>query len=619
MFTIGTAGHVDHGKSTLIKALTGIDPDRLREEKERGMTIDLGFAWLRLPNGSEISIVDVPGHERFIKNMLAGVGGIDLALLVIAADEGVMPQTKEHLDILDLLQVKRGLVAVTKKELVDEEWLEMVASDIEDHLKGTVLAKAPIISVSAMTGEGIPELVETLEKMLADTPPKSDVGRPRLPIDRVFTLSGFGTVVTGTLVDGTLQAGQEVEIQPAGLKSRIRGLQTHKLKVEVATPGSRVAVNLASLATTDLQRGDVVTSPRWLVPTQRLDAHLRVVRAFPKPLQHGARVSFHSGSAEANAVVGVLGVDVIEPGHDAWVQIRLDQPVAVVKGDFFVIRTPNATVGGGQIIDPHPKRHKRFQTGIVENLEILRRGSPEEVVLQAVDGKQPVDLNSVVHVTGLAADRVKDILASLVSSGQALRLNEHYLSQAAWARLSGQALDLLRAYHRQHPLRPGMAREEVKSKLALPTKLFGEVIQRLIQERRIAEQNTTLRLFEHEVRFTPDQELKIKLLNEALGENPYSPPSSSELAQRLGFDANLLAALLEQGMLVKLDDSIILLPAAYREMVDRIVAHLQAKGSVTVAEVRDMFGSSRKYVLALLEHLDDQKVTRRVGDERVLR
>jgi len=583
------------------------------------MTIDLGFAWLRLPNGEEVSIVDVPGHERFIKNMLAGVGGIDLALLVIAADEGVMPQTREHLDILDLLQVRRGLVAVTKKELVDEEWLEMVISDIEDHLKGTALAGVPIVPVSAVTGEGVQLLVETLEKLLADTPPKVDVGRPRLPIDRVFTLSGFGTIVTGTLIDGSLQVGQEVEIQPGGLRSRIRGLQTHKHKVDVATPGSRVAVNLASVATTDLHRGDVVTTPKWLVPTQRLDAHLRLVRTATKSLQHGARVSFHTGSAETNAVVGVLGANEIEPGHDGWVQVRLEEPTAAVKGDYFVIRTPNATIGGGQIVDPHPRRHRRFQTSVIESLQVLRQGSPEQIVLHALDGKQPVEFNYVVQVTGLGADRVREILAGLTSSSQALRLGDYYIAWEAWVRLSAQAAEILRSYHKQHPLRLGMAREEVKSRLGLPSKLFSEVTQRLIQEQRLAEQNATLRLFEHTVVLSPEQERKVKLLKEALAESPYSPPSLGELEQRFGLDSEVISALVEQGMLVKVEENIAYLPEAYKEMVDRIVGHLKSNGKVTVAEVRDMFGSSRKYVLALLEHLDERKITRRVGDERVLR
>ena len=583
------------------------------------MTIDLGFAWLRLPGGEEISIVDVPGHERFIKNMLAGVGGIDLALLVVAADEGVMPQTREHLDILDLLQVKRGLVAVTKKELVEDEWLEMVISDIQDHLKGTVFADCPIVPVSAVTGDGISALVEALAKLLADTPPKIDVGRPRLPIDRVFTLSGFGTIVTGTLVDGTLQVGQEVEIQPGGLRSRIRGLQTHKHKVESASPGSRVAVNLASLATTDIKRGDVVTTPKWLVPTQRLDAYIRVLRAAPKPLQHGARVSFHTGSAETNVTVGVLGADAIEPGHDGWVQIRLEEPVATVKRDFFVIRTPNATIGGGQVVDPHPRRHRRFQPGLIENLVVLQRGSPEEIVLQALDGKQPIEFNTVVQTTGLAAATAREILATLIASSRAIRLNDHYVARTAWARLSEQATGILRNYHRQHPLRLGMAREEMKSKLGLPAKLFGEVIQRLIEENRVAEQNAVLRLAEHRVQFTPEQERKVKALKDALAENSYSPPSLSELEQRLGLDAEVISALVEQGALIKLEENIAYLPEAYQQMVDRIVAHLKSKGKVTVAEVRDMFGSSRKYVLALLEHLDERKITRRVGDERVLR
>ena len=376
MYVIGTAGHVDHGKSTLIKALTGIDPDRLQEEKDRGMTIDLGFAWLRLPSGKEISIVDVPGHERFIKNMLAGVGGIDLALLVIAADEGVMPQTAEHLATLDLLQIQSGVVALTKSDLVDKDWLDLVQEDVRLRLQGTVLARAPIYPVSAITRQGIPELLAGLDAVLAQTHPKRDIGRPRLPIDRIFTIGGFGTVVTGTLVDGRLSVGQEVEIQPRGLKSRVRGLQTHKHKEETALPGSRVAVNLVGLAVEDLQRGDVLTSPGWLTPTKLLDARVRLVADLARPLDHNTEVSFHTGSAEALGRLRVLDGEALAAGATAWVQIELQSPIAVAKSDYFIIRSPNATLGGGQIVDPHPRRHKRNRPEVIAALETLAKGRP---------------------------------------------------------------------------------------------------------------------------------------------------------------------------------------------------------------------------------------------------
>lgn len=619
MYTVGTAGHVDHGKSTLIQALTGIDPDRLQEEKERGMTIDLGFAWLCLPSGNEISIVDVPGHERFIKNMLAGVGGIDLALLVVAADEGVMPQTEEHLAILDLLHVKRGLVALTKKDLVDEEWLELVTADVEECLKGTVLEKAPIIPVSSTSGEGLPELKSALERLLADTPPKKDVGRPRLPIDRVFTLSGFGTIVTGTLIDGKLQTGQEVEILPADIKSRIRGLQTHKHKVDVATPGSRVAINLASVATSDLRRGDVVTTPKWLVPTQRIDVSLRVLGGASKPLRHGAHVSLHVGSAETMATVALLDAEELEPGQSGWAQMRLAEPVAVVKGDLFVVRTPNATVGGGEVIDAHPRRHKRFQKAVVESLEVFQIGSPEDIILQALDARPPCEVETLVQASGMPREQVKQALSQLVDSSIIVRLNDHYTTAQGWLKLEQQVAAILRTYHRQHPLRIGMPREEVKSRLAMPPKLFAEIVQRLAERGNVVEQGSSLRLPEHAVRFSGEQQERIAAMFKAFRESPFAPPSVAELEQSFGIEDEVINALLEQKKLVKIAEGLVFLPDAYDQMVQKVVDHLKANGKVTVAEVRDMLGSSRKYVLALMEHLDEQKITRRVGDERVLR
>src|SRR5690242_14053706 len=332
MSCIGTAGHVDHGKSTLVKALTGIDPDRLREERERAMTIDLGFAWLQLPGGPEVSIVDVPGHERFIKNMLAGVGGIDAALLVIAADEGPMPQTAEHLNILHLLGVERGLVVLTKRDLVDRDWLDLVQEEVRDRLAGTTLAGAPLVAVSARTGAGLPELKTAIATLLAGTTPRLDKGRPRLPIDRVFSVAGFGTVVTGTLNDGSLHIGQEVEVVPGELHSRVRGLQSHKHKTETAAPGGRVAVNLGGLAVEDLRRGQVVTTPGWLQPTVRIDARLHLLADAPKPLAQNALLDFFAGAAESSCRVTLLDTEKLEPGHAGWVTLRLAEPVAVVKG-----------------------------------------------------------------------------------------------------------------------------------------------------------------------------------------------------------------------------------------------------------------------------------------------
>ena len=359
---IGTAGHIDHGKSTLVKVLTGIDPDRLAEEKERGMTIDLGFAWLKLPGGREVSIVDVPGHEGFIKNMLAGVGGIDAALLVVAADEGVMPQTREHLAILDLLRVPRGIVALTKADLVDEEWLGLVREEVQEYLAPTTLSDAAIIPVSAYTKQGIPELIAELERLLSEAEERQNIARPRLPVDRVFTMTGFGTVVTGTLLDGSLKVGQEVEILPQGLHSRIRSLQTHKQQVEMARPGSRVAINLASVARSDLERGSVVALPGQLRTTMLFDAHIQLLAEAERPLGHNTEVDCYTGAQEIPARVRLLDRDELQPGESAWAQVRLSRPAVVARRDRFILRipSPSSTIGGGEVVDIHPRYHRRF-------------------------------------------------------------------------------------------------------------------------------------------------------------------------------------------------------------------------------------------------------------------
>lgn len=625
MSTIGTAGHVDHGKSSLIQALTGINPDRLREEQERGMTIDLGFAWLELPSGTEISIVDVPGHERFIKNMLAGVGGIDAALLVIAADEGVMPQTREHADILDLLGITRGVVALTKVDLVEPEWLELVTEDVEAWLKTTSLANAKIIPASSYTGAGLPELLRELDRLVAEAPSKRNLGRPRLPVDRVFTISGFGTVVTGTLSDGRLNLGQEIAILPGNIRSRVRGLQTHKHKVDVAIPGSRVAVNVAGVATEDIERGDVLTLPGLHEPTQTVDVKLKVVNSLPNPLQHNTEVSFHTGSAEVMGRLVLLEADELAPGATGWAQIRLSRPVVVTRGDPFVVRSPNATVGGGIVVAPHPQRHRRYQPDTITQLALLERGTPEELLLAALEDRLPVEWNAAVSRSNLGQQAALAALKPLLEGDQAVSLtaanslepksSDLYLATGSWNTLVSSLLAILREYHRHYPLRSSMAREELRSRLGLSSRAFNAIIARLLSDRVVNETGAGIRLAEHQVQFTPDQERRIAAALAALHAQPYSPPAPGEL----GLDPELLAALLDQGTLVRLNDSVVLPAEIYQEMIERVKQHIQTNGSITVAEVRDIFNTSRKYALALLEHMDEARLTRRVGDERVLR
>ena len=618
MFVLGTAGHVDHGKSRLVQALTGIDPDRLAEEKERGMTIDLGFAWLKLPSGREVSVVDVPGHERFIKNMLAGVGGIDLALLIIAADEGIMPQTREHLAILDLLRLERGVVVVTKKDLVDQELLELVTMEIKETLLGTTLAEAPLVAVSAVTGDGLPELVRTIDTLLDSTPPKRDIGRPRLPIDRVFTIVGFGTVVTGTLVDGKLSVGQEVEIVPPRLRARIRGLQTHKKKLETVPPGSRVAANLSGLSTDELMRGNVLATPDWLRPTMTVDVKIRLLPTLSHPLRHNAEVSFHSNALEVIAKARLLEKDELKPGETSWAQLAFAEPAAVVKGDLFIIRSPTQTLGGGDIIDAYPKRHRRFQVATIQGLAAREKGSAEEMLLATLEAKEPIEMAELTNRASLSPKEAQQAIESLVSQKRLVTLGDkgqHTLlfSAAGWQRLANSVSQALTTYHRQFPLRSGMPKEELRSKLKVSAGSFPPMLQLLVKDGVLVEDVKAVRLSSHRIELSAKQKGMVDAYLKGLAQNPYSPPSD------LAIDVELLDVLVDQRQVVKVSDNVVFAASAYKEMLDRIMSHLKSQGKITVAEVRDMFQTSRKYALAVMEHLDEQKVTRRVGDERVLR
>ncbi len=627
MHVIGTAGHVDHGKSTLVQALTGINPDRLREEQEREMTIDLGFAWLTLPNGEPVGIVDVPGHRDFIENMLAGVGGIDAALFVIAADEGVMPQTREHLAILDLLRIPGGVVALTKIDLIDDpDWLELVQADVSEVLRGTILEGAPIIPVSARTGQGLTELTAALQDVLARTPPRPDRGRPRLWIDRVFTIGGFGTVVTGTLVDGYLEVGQEVEILPRGLRARIRGLQTHKTKIGRAVPGSRVAINLTGVAKQDLARGDLVTTPGWLRPTTLADVRLDVLPDAPFPLKHNAHVKFFCGSAETVARLRLLGTETLAPGESGWVQLELDDPLPLVRGDRFIIRVPSpaVTVGGGDVVDPHPgRKHRRFRPEVLARLETLARGTPAEVLLQALERGGPQTVRDLLEASGLG-EGAPSALAELIAAGDAVVLDavpelapaRLVAARAWWSAMTARMQEELAAYHARYPLRPGMGREGLRSALRLEPRVFNGLMARAATEGLVADEAATVRLPGHEVRFSPQQQQAVDDLLAQFRAAPYVTPSVKEAAARVGEE--VLGVLLARGDLVQVSPEVLFLRETYEEMVARIRAHIRQQGSITLAQVRDLFQTSRKYAQALLEYLDSVGVTRRVGDERVL-
>jgi len=638
MRVIGTAGHVDHGKSTLVQALTGIDPDRLQEEKARGMTIDLGFAWLDLPRPDgtveSVGIVDVPGHIDFIKNMLAGVGGIDAALLVVAADEGVMPQTREHLAILDLLAVPAAVVALTKSDLIDDpEWLELVELDVAELLASTHLAGAPIVPVSAVTGAGLEELKRVLATALTDLPPRRNRGRPRLPIDRVFTLSGFGTIVTGTLLDGEFNVGDTVEILPTQRTARVRSLQTHRRPVQTARPGSRVAINLTGVGADALQRGDVVVHPNTLIPTTLIDVRFRLLADGPRPLKHNQAVDFFVGAAEIPAVVRLLGTETLAPGEEGWLQLRLARPAVVTAGDRFILRqpSPSQTLGGGVIVNPSPQRRwRRFDPRILAQLQTLAHGQPDEILLQTLERLRlttPKTLLASAELDTATASAALDTLRRQqalieIGAGEETIL----VSLSAWRQLVDSLVARVAEHHRQFPLRRGLLRSEARSRLqallpgvTLTVRAANAVIDVLVQQGLLHADDTFVRLPDFTPTPTPAQQQCIERVLAAFSSAPYAPPNLQDTLQMLEENTELLDYLIEQGILVRLGGDVLLRVEDFSAMVQEITAHLRAQGTITLAEVRDRFQTSRKYAQAVLEEMDARRITRREGDVRVLR
>lgn len=645
MRVIATAGHVDHGKSTLVRALTGIDPDRLREEQQRGMTIDLGFAWMNLPDGEPVGIVDVPGHIDFIENMLAGVGGVDAALLVIAADEGPMPQTVEHLAILGLLQVRCGVVALTKLDLAsDPTWVALVNDEICRLLAGTPLAGAAIVPVSAKTGQGLDELRAALARALADAPARRDIGRPRLPVDRAFTLPGFGVVVTGTLSDGVFEVGDAVEVitrRGEILSARIRGLQTHKQKITRAQMGSRLAVNLSGVEAERIARGSVVARPGALAPTTLVDVWLEVLsddvrqatalrRAFA--LRHNAEVKIFSGAAHSVARVWLLEGDALMPGESGWAQLQLAAPMALANGDRFIARlpSPSVTIGGGVIADAHPQMRYRRRGGradgqVLKRLATLRRGSPPERLLQALEELAFASPAEAAARAQLEAEDLQAALADLSEQGaiviaQDAKGGSILGRRETWQKMRHSAQETLDAYHKAHPLAEGMPREALRGRLNLPAEVFDALLRSCDDPSDPAgfvDAGGVVRLATHDIRFDADQQAAIDALLARCRTQPWATPSVKDARAAVG--DLVYEAMLRRRMLIQLNDEVILLPETYAQAVEQVRAFITREGSITAAQARDLFGTTRKYALALMEHLDALGVTRRLGDARVLK
>jgi selenocysteine-specific elongation factor len=626
-YIIGTAGHVDHGKSALIEAITGTHPDRLREERDREMSIVLGFDSFQLPDGKAISVVDVPGHRDFIENMLSGIGSIDACLLVIAADEGVMPQTREHLDILDLLEVSRGVVALTKTDLVDDpDWLDLVEIEIHDLLAKTALHEAPIVRVSAKERTGIDELLNALGDVLNDQSPRPDLGRPRLSIDRVFLMAGFGSIVTGTLLDGTFRVGEEILLLPNGRKGRIRGLQNHSQEVDHIGPGNRAAVNISGIDQGDIQRGNVITLPGTYKPTRRLDVRFQHLSGLEKPLLHDQEVKLFLGADEKTARVRLLGQDSLPPGSTGWLQLEIMDPIVAIRGDRYILRrpSPSETLGGGVILDPHPgKRHKRFNNQVLERLETLTEGDPKDILVQTLQRERVMSWTDIVNTSGLEGDQAGEILDDLISAGLIFTFGKggskakRVTLQSTWQTLLSDLVIQIDQYHQSFPLRPGMLLEELRSQSGLTDDVFREVVTQQIQAGILVQDGPDIYKSDFKVKFSEGEEKLIQGLLDQFSANPTQPPSVADCKAAIGED--LYQALVAMGRVVQISPEVVFRPDAYQKMVETLKKQLQKEGTITVAQARDIFGSTRKYILAFLEHLDGEGVTVREGDVRRLK
>ncbi|MEK7769658.1 MAG: selenocysteine-specific translation elongation factor [candidate division NC10 bacterium] len=626
---VGTAGHIDHGKTSLVKALTGTDTDRLPEEKARGITIDLGFAFLEEPDGLTIEIVDVPGHERFVKNMLAGVGGIDLALLVIAADEGVMPQTREHLAICQLLRIKTGLVALTKTDMAEPDWIELVREDVARLLEGTFLHACPIVPVSSKTGEGLAELRAALVTLGREVPPKATDQTARLPIDRVFTVKGFGTVVTGTLTAGRIAVDERVEVYPRGLSSRVRGLQVHGHAVAQAQAGQRTAVNLQGVDRAAIERGDVLAPPGALLPTLLLDATLELLEDAPRPLRTRDRLRFHVGTQEVMARVLLVGQMELAQGRTTYGRFRLERPIVALPGDRYVIRTysPIVTIGGGTLLDVAPPRFKRKAPALLAHLELLEKGSPAQVLEEHLKqaGAAGLRLADLPARTPFGPDRLRGLLEALQQSGAVVAVDrEWYIQRDASDRLREETLALLETFHRENPLRGGISREELRSRAGnAQERVFSQLLSVLEAEGVVRSERDQVRLAAHAIRLSPEQQHVVDGVEAEFRRAGAAPPSPEEALGRFGIKGTekheLFHLLVADGRLVRVKESLYFHAEALHGIQDKLVAHLREKKEIGPADMKDLLGVSRKYAIPLMEYFDAQRVTVRQGERRVLR
>lgn len=623
---IGTAGHVDHGKTALIKALTGIETDRIKEEKKRGITIELGFAYLDLPDGEKAGIIDVPGHEKFVKNMLAGAGGIDLALLVVAADEGFMPQTREHLGILSLLNISEGIIVITKKDMVDDDWLEVVCEDVRSEVKGTFLENAQIIPVSSYTGEGIEQLKTAIFELIDQNTQIKNLDIPfRIPVDRIFSVEGFGTVITGTLIEGRMKIGDPVTIYPSRIESRVRNLQVHSHDVTEAYAGQRVAVNLAGLKKTDLNKGDVVAVPNSMHTTMMIDIKLNILRDCEREILNGTRLHLYHGARDVLCKVILLDRDSISAGESCYAQLRLEEEIAVKTGDHFVLRfySPLETIGGGVILDSNPFKHKRNDPAVLESLHIKESGSDKEKISAALhDYSSRFETLDFLQVqTAIPKEQFDQQIQKLLKDKTAFRVSDSIVIHSDYlTHLKDTAVRLLSAYHQENPLRDGMKKDEFRSKFLHfdDIAVIDKITDSLVNRKFLKYVNGCVALADFEVQ----KDDNLEEIEAAFREGGFSPESPDQIATRFPKVKNyrqVVESLVNTGRLVRVEDKILLHVDYYEKALSMAKEHIAQNGQITLAEMRDLMGASRKFAVAVLEYWDRRNITKKVGDARVLK
>lgn len=623
---IGTAGHVDHGKTALIKALTGIETDRIKEEKKRGITIELGFAYLDLPDGEKAGIIDVPGHEKFVKNMLAGAGGIDLALLVVAADEGFMPQTREHLGILSLLNISEGIIVVTKKDMVDEDWLEIVCDEVRQEVQGTFLENAQIIPVSSYTGEGIEQLRQAIFTMIDQKTQIKNLDVPfRIPVDRIFSVEGFGTVITGTLIEGTMKVGDPVTVYPSRIESRIRNLQVHSQDVQEAYAGQRVAVNLAGLKKTDLNKGDVIAVPDSMHTTMMIDIHLTVLKDCDREIRNATRLHLYHGARDILCKIVLLDRDSVGAGESCYAQLRLEEEIAVKTGDRFVLRfySPVETIGGGVILDSNPFKHKRNDATVLESLKLKEGGSDREKISAALrDYSARFETLDFLQIqTGIPKEQFDQQINKLIKDKVAFRVSDNVVIHTDYLNhLKDSAVKLLESYHKENPLREGMKKDEFRNKLIKyeDISVVDKITDSLVNRKVLKYVNNCVALADFEVQQDNNQQE----IENAFLQGGFSPESPDQIAARFPKVKNfkqVLESLVNTGKLVRVEEKILLHADYYNKALTLAKAHVDQNGQITLAEMRDLMGASRKFAVAVLEYWDKRGITKKVGDARTFK